>query len=812
MVDRHQAGWLAPCARTEILRAGGKRLPIRHWVGLLLVWLVLIEGSSGTTITAEQSLTVAHNWLTEYVERHGGWAGESRPEIIRSHQLMSNDGGTILAWQYDIWPQGFVVVNVLKELTPIMVFSELSALDSRQQRGILQMIEETQSARLEWFSEVYGHLEAAPSSSGVLYGRTAMEWDRLSVDPKHFATAAVAPTDLQVGPLLTSRWSQYGPYNGNCPVGYAGEQCVVGCVVLATAQILNYWQWPPHGLDQYTYYWWGDRSCDSSTPDGYLSGDLTDSFDWANMLDDCTSGCTGAEQAAVAELCYEAGVTMKTQYGVCASAAFHQGGAIESFTDKLCYRQGITIERRADNALEDWFALIVNEIDAGRPIQYEQSAHALVCDGYAEMGESKYIHVNYGWDGAWDGWYAVDQLYCCDCPGFLSPPDQELIMFPIEPQTDPRIRCAGYSIDDSASDGDGVAEAGETISLTLAARNHGWNAVGVTAQLVSLDTAVSVLASETSFPDTVLWNGLSLASFPVTIEISSGCNYPYYASLALHLYASGGYMDVDTIVLTIGDVPGFFDNVEAGEGSWVHYSPTVGYVDEWHISDFRAVSSTHSWKVGGPGGGDYSKYNDSYLLSPPFLLAAGSSLQFWHRMDAQGSGSDTLAAEGGVVMISTSADDMWTQIEPEGGYPMRLLFHNTLLFDHLTPCFSGSFDWKQESFDLSDYSGVVQLMFRFSSDASQEYEGWYIDDIEVSGCCGRYTGGYTGNTNCSTDGRRNLSDITRLIDHVYIGQEPLCCSANGNASGDEEGRINLSDITVLIDHVYINQQETAACE
>jgi len=78
-------------------------------------------------------------------------------------------------------------------------------------------------------------------------------------------------------------------------------------------------------------------------------------------------------------------------------------------------------------------------------------------------------------------------------------------------------------------------------------------------------------------------------------------------------------------------------------------------------------------------------------------------------------------------------------------------------------------------------------------------------------CCGVYTGGYTGNTDCSADGKRNLSDITRLIDHVYIEQAPLCCPANGNTSGDAEGKVNLSDITALIDHVYVSQEEIAVC-
>jgi len=86
------------------------------------------------------------------------------------------------------------------------------------------------------------------------------------------------------------------------------------------------------------------------------------------------------------------------------------------------------------------------------------------------------------------------------------------------------------------------------------------------------------------------------------------------------------------------------------------------------------------------------------------------------------------------------------------------------------------------------------------------------DGVGDACCCGHHTGGYTGNTDCSTDGKRNLSDITRLIDHVYIEKTPLCCPASGNTSGDAEGKINLSDITALIDHVYISELETADCE
>lgn len=80
-----------------------------------------------------------------------------------------------------------------------------------------------------------------------------------------------------------------------------------------------------------------------------------------------------------------------------------------------------------------------------------------------------------------------------------------------------------------------------------------------------------------------------------------------------------------------------------------------------------------------------------------------------------------------------------------------------------------------------------------------------------SGCCGLFTEGLTGNTDCDELGRRNLADITKLIDYVYISKEELCCEGNGNVDGDEFGKINLADITRLIDHVYISKAETAVC-
>ncbi len=89
------------------------------------------------------------------------------------------------------------------------------------------------------------------------------------------------------------------------------------------------------------------------------------------------------------------------------------------------------------------------------------------------------------------------------------------------------------------------------------------------------------------------------------------------------------------------------------------------------------------------------------------------------------------------------------------------------------------------------------------------------DDIgdACDGCCGQFTNplGITGNCNCSEDGKITLSDITIVIDRVYVSKEPLCCEATGNTNGDAECKITLSDITILIDAVYVSKELPEEC-
>ena len=60
-----------------------------------------------------------------------------------------------------------------------------------------------------------------------------------------------------VEPLLKTAWNQTTPYNNYCPIATdgamdnCGGRCPSGCVPVAVAQIMNYWQWPKHGYGRH---------------------------------------------------------------------------------------------------------------------------------------------------------------------------------------------------------------------------------------------------------------------------------------------------------------------------------------------------------------------------------------------------------------------------------------------------------------------------------------------------------------------------------------------------------------------------------
>jgi len=85
-------------------------------------------------------------------------------------------------------------------------------------------------------------------------------------------------------------------------------------------------------------------------------------------------------------------------------------------------------------------------------------------------------------------------------------------------------------------------------------------------------------------------------------------------------------------------------------------------------------------------------------------------------------------------------------------------------------------------------------------------ETYDVKTVVYFSCCVDYR----GNANCSEIEDPDISDITRLIDFLYLSHNPLCCEEEADANGSG-GEPDISDITKLIDHLYLTHSELAPC-
>ena len=76
-----------------------------------------------------------------------------------------------------------------------------------------------------------------------------------------------------------------------------------------------------------------------------------------------------------------------------------------------------------------------------------------------------------------------------------------------------------------------------------------------------------------------------------------------------------------------------------------------------------------------------------------------------------------------------------------------------------------------------------------------------------AGCCE----GNTGNVNGDAGNAVNLSDLTALVNHLFVTFAPLSCRAEANTNGDAGCSISLSDVTRLVNHLFVTFEPLAIC-
>lgn len=237
--------------------------------------------------------------------------------------------------------------------------------------------------------------------SQLLQGRTLTQRPAVRRAPQLTKTATI-------GPLLASIRDQEEPYNLLCPIWLDKDgtptsfRCLSGCVATAIEQVMAYYRYPEELLD--TLHGWKTER--------YVVEDLLPGtrFDWDNYLLDYRNGWTEVQGLAIAVPSLAAGMAVHMNYGVTASGANVSTG-IEPLQDAFGYGMVRYYERLLYTP-ERWHAMLRYELEQGRPIVYtgntmSLAGHAFNIDGVDGNG---LYHVNWGYNGDYDGWYDLERL------------------------------------------------------------------------------------------------------------------------------------------------------------------------------------------------------------------------------------------------------------------------------------------------------------------------------------------------------------------------------------------------------------------
>ncbi len=220
------------------------------------------------------------------------------------------------------------------------------------------------------------------------------------------ATFSVVPE------MIDSKWSQYSPYNNLIPKS-GGKSCPVGCVSIAMSQIMRYYRYPEHPVYTGTKDWVviGNKNAGSFDFKGIT-------FKYDDMPAKATVNSTTAQKNAVALICAAASASVDMQLSSDGSGAF-DSDAMQAYYEFFGYSKAslAVVYRECYATQEEWNQLLYDEIMAGRPVQMgavsdpagsgDAAGHSFILDGIDAKG---YLHVNWGWGGSSDAYYAIPYL------------------------------------------------------------------------------------------------------------------------------------------------------------------------------------------------------------------------------------------------------------------------------------------------------------------------------------------------------------------------------------------------------------------
>ncbi len=294
--------------------------------------------------------------------------------------------------------------------------------------------------------------------------------------------------------------------------------------------------------------------------------------------------------------------------------------------------------------------------------------------------------------------------------------------------------------------------------------------------------------------------------------LAIGFDFPFYDSLYSSLYiGSNGLISFDTGYGRASGGPLPDDNFTSYIGVWhddLDPPEVPGHVYYYHdAANGRFIVSYVNVRnyVSPTGTGDLS-----------FQVILYPNGQITMQYDVMDPGADTEGLASATIGIQNSDRTDALQILYNAAY-----MHNQLAIQigaaswlSANPT-SGTVDpygtttvnllFDASGLEIGDYTGNLTII---CNDPDTPAKDIPVTLTVSTGCC---TGPSVGNVDGSVDNLVTMSDLTVLIDHLFISLDPLTCVAEGNTDISEDELVTMSDLTVLIDHLFISLNPLPTC-
>lgn len=290
--------------------------------------------------------------------------------------------------------KGYVIVSSDDQIIPILAYSFEGGFN-------FDNMSPGQADFLNYFNE---SIEFVKNNEMNVNEKAVSQWQELLYfnHNKDFQLKSTSPILLQ-----GINWNQSWPYNSQCPedanAGYGlNGRVPVGCVATAMLQVMKYYNWPATGTgSKYHSSWYNG---------GY--GNITINFaqqtyDWASIPDQASSYVN----PELGKINYHAGVAVSMGWGPSGSGTL-TNKVSEALKNYFKYSSSAQYVAKMNYTETNWKNLIKQQVDAKKPMVYAGSpssggaGHAWNCDGYQDDS----FHMNWGWGGAGNGYYTLDNL------------------------------------------------------------------------------------------------------------------------------------------------------------------------------------------------------------------------------------------------------------------------------------------------------------------------------------------------------------------------------------------------------------------